>query len=59
MVNEIYDGNVLLKVEGQEMRKFENRTTRELIMILEEVQEKIRQGREIEHFEISRSIKLI
>lgn len=59
MVNEIYDGNVLLKVKGQEMRKFENRTTRELIMILEEVQEKIRQGREIEHFEISRSIKLI
>lgn len=59
MSNEIYDGIVLLKVKGQETRKFENRTTREIIMIMEEVQEKIRQGKQIEHFEISRSIKLI
>lgn len=59
MVNEVYDGKVILKVKGQEMRKFEDRTTREIIMILEEVQEKIRQGKTIEHFEISRSIKLI
>lgn len=59
MTSEIYDGKVLLKVKGQEMRKFENRTTREIIMIMEEVQEKMRQGKTIEHFEISREIKLI
>lgn len=56
---EIYDGKVLLKIKGQEMRRFENKTTREIIMIMEEVQEKIRQGKTIEHFEISRDIKLI
>lgn len=59
MENEIYDGKIILKVKGQEMRKFENRTTREIIMILEDVQEKIRHGKMIEHFEISREIKLI
>lgn len=59
MENEVYDGKIILKVKGQEMRRFENRTTREIIMILEEVQEKIRQGKRIEHFEISREIKLI
>lgn len=59
MENEIYDGKIILKVKGQEMRKYENRTTREIIMILEDVQEKIRHGKMIEHFEISRSIKLI
>lgn len=59
MSNEVYDGKILLKIKGQEMRKFENRTTRELIMIMEEVQEKIRQGKTIEHFEISREIKMI
>ena len=59
MENEIYDGKILLKIKGQEMRRFENRTTREIIMIMEEVQEKIRQGKTIEHFEISREIKLI
>lgn len=59
MENEVYDGKIILKVKGQEMREFENRTTREIIMIMEEVQEKIRQGKKIEHFEISREIKLI
>lgn len=59
MENEIYDGKIILKVKGQEMRRFENRTTREIIMILEDVQEKIRHGKCIEHFEISREIKLI
>lgn len=59
MSNEVYDGKILLKIKGQEMRRFENRTTRELIMIMEEVQEKIRQGKTIEHFEISREIKMI
>lgn len=59
MNNEIYDGKILLKIKGQEMRRFENRTTREIIMIMEEVQEKIRQGKTIEHFEISREINLI
>lgn len=59
MSNEIYDGKILLKIKGQEMRRFENRTTREIIMIMEEVQEKIRQGKTIEHFEISREIKMI
>lgn len=59
MENEVYDGKIILKVKGQEMRKFENRTTREIIMIMEEVQEKIRLGKKIEHFEISREIKLI
>lgn len=59
MENEIYDGKIILKVKGQEMRRFENRTTREIIMILEDVQEKIRHGMMIEHFEISREIKLI
>ena len=59
MENEIYDGKIILKVKGQEMRRFENRTTREIIMIMEEVQEKIRQGKTIEHFEISREINLI
>ena len=59
MENEVYDGKIILKVKGQEMRKFENRTTREIIMIMEEVLEKIRQGKKIEHFEISREIKLI
>ena len=59
MSNEVYDGKILLKIKGQEMRRFENRTTREIIMIMEEVQEKIRQGKTIEHFEISREINLI
>ena len=59
MSNEVYDGKILLKIKGQEMRRFENRTTREIIMIMEEVQEKIRQGKTIEHFEISREIKMI
>lgn len=59
MNNEVYDGKILLKIKGQEMRRFENRTTREIIMIMEEVQEKIRQGKTIEHFEISREIKMI
>lgn len=59
MSNEIYDGKILLKIKGQEMRRYEDRTAREIIMIMEEVQEKIRQGKVIEHFEISRSIKFI
>lgn len=59
MNNEIYDGKILLKIKGQEMRRYEDRTAREIIMIMEEVQEKIRQGKEIEHFEISRNIKFI
>lgn len=59
MENEIYDGKIILHVKGQELRKYENRTTREIIMILEEVQEKIRQGKKIERFEISRNINII
>lgn len=58
-MSEIYNGKVILQVKGQDPMIFEDRTTREIIMILEELQEKFRHGVKVEHFEIRREVNLL
>lgn len=58
-MSEIFNGKVILKVKGQEPMIFEDRTIREIIMILEEVQEKFRHNVKIEHFEIRKEINVL
>lgn len=58
-MSEIFNGKVILQVKGQEPMIFEDRTIREIIMILEEVQEKFRHNVKVEHFEIRKEVNLL
>ena len=58
-MSEIFNGKVILQVKRQEPMIFEDRTTREIIMILEEVQEKFRHNVKVEHFEIRKEVNLL
>lgn len=58
-MSEIFNGKVILQVKGQDPMIFEDRTTREIIMILEEVQEKFRHNVKVEHFEIRKEVNIL
>ena len=58
MEKDIYDGRVVLKVNGQKLLVWEYPTRRELLMILEDVQDKLRQGKHIDEFEFRRDLKI-
>ena len=58
MEKDIYDGRVVLKVNGQKLLVWEYPTRRELLMIIEDVQDKLRQGKQVDEFEFRRNLKL-
>lgn len=58
MENDIYDGRVVLKVNGQRQLVWEYPTRRELLMIIEDVRDKLRQGKHVDEFEFRRNLKI-
>ena len=57
MINEIYDGSVVLKVRGFAPLRWDYPTRRELAMILEDVQDQIRKGVQVDEFEFRRNLR--
>ena len=57
-MNDIYDGQVTLKVRGIQPLRWEYPTSRELVAILEDVEDKIKKGVEVDEFEFRKYLRV-